>query len=220
MGRGDSSTRNGKGSGEPEDPSLPEEGNVEEGRTQAGGSAERVEGPGKAPEGTSPEQDWRTRYLYLLADFDNYRKRSERDLRLVSDRARASLLLKVIRLYDGLERARDSLPPGENLMRQGLGSLLQNFAGLLSEEGIQPVAREGEPFRAEEHEAVGELPVTPSHPAGSVANVVLQGYRAPYGLLRAAKVLVAKEAPPGPSAPAEGTGKAQEPSGTPSEEDP
>ena len=220
MGRGDGSSRDGKGSGEPDDPSLPGEGKTEEDRTQDGASEERVEGPGRVPTGASPEQDWKTRYLYLLAEFDNYRKRSDRDLRMAADRARAALLLKVIRLYDGLERARDALPPGENLMRQGLGSLLQNFAGLLSEEGLQPVAREGEPFRAEEHEAVGELPATPSHPAGSVASVVLQGYRAPYGLLRAAKVLVAKGAPPRPSVPAEGTGKAQEPSGAPSEEDP
>ena len=54
------------------------------------------------------------------------------------------------------------------------------------------MAAVGRPFRPEEAEAVGEVPADARHPDGSVAEVVQQGYRFYGGLLRPAKVIVAR----------------------------
>jgi molecular chaperone GrpE len=165
--------------------------------------------PPEPSEAPSPEtEDWKTRYHYLLAEFDNYRKRTQRELRAAAVAARAELLLRVIALHDGIERARDHLPPEAADLRQGLERVLENFRSLLDEEQLRPVGRVGEPFRPEEHEAVGSVPPTAQAPAGTVAAVVQEGYRGPNGLLRPAKVLVAA-APPEPTAEAREEGEAE-----------
>ena len=175
--------------------------------------------PSEAP---APEsEDWKTRYQYLLAEFDNYRKRTQRELKAAAYGARADLLLRVISLHDGIERARDHLPAEAGELRQGLDRVLENFRSLLEEEQLRPVARVGEPFRPEDHEAVGSVHPTPEAPAGTVAAVVQEGYRSPNGLLRPAKVLVSAPPPAGPTASGEGAGgeeaKVQAPEPSPPE---
>lgn len=165
--------------------------------------------PSEAPDPESVE--WKTRYQYLLAEFDNYRKRTQRDLKAAAYGARAELLLRVISLHDGIERARDHLPTEAVDLRQGLDRVLENFRTLLEEEQLWPVARVGEPFRPEDHEAVGSVPPTSEAPAGTVAAVVQEGYRSPNGLLRPAKVLVSTPAQAGASETGEedGAGEAK-----------
>ena len=162
----------------------------------------------KAPEpseAASPEsEDWKTRYQYLLAEFDNYRKRTRREINAAAYGARAELLLRVISLHDGIEGARDHLPPEAADLRQGLDRVLENFRSLLEEEQLRPVARVGEPFQPEDHEAVGKVPPALDAPAGTVAAVIQQGYRSPNGLLRPAKVLVSTPLPVEPPTAEEG----------------
>ena len=160
-------------------------------------SAEEREGAApleKPPEPSGADaqetEDWKTRYQYLMAEFDNYRKRTQRDLKVAAYSARAELLLRVISLHDGIEQARDHLPMEAVDLRRGLERVLENFRSLLDEEKLRPVARVGDPFRPEDHEAVGSVPPTAQAPAGTVAAVVQEGYRGPNGLLRPAKVLV------------------------------
>lgn len=156
-------------------------------------------------EDTAPEgEDWKTRYQYLLAEFENYRRRTQREIKAAAYAARAELLLRVISLHDGIERARDHLPADAADLRRGLDRVLENFRSLLDEEQLHTVARVGDPFRPEDHEAVGSVPPTPEAPAGTVAAVVQEGYRGPNGLLRPAKVLVSASPSSEPAAPGEG----------------
>jgi molecular chaperone GrpE len=161
--------------------------------------------PGSRPE--PPEKpDWETRYRYLLADFDNYRKRAQRELGQAVERAKGELLLRTIDLHEGIEKVLETLPSDSGALREGLELILRNFSEFLRSESVEPVARRGEPFHPGFHEAVGQIPATPEAPAGTVAVIVQQGYRGPSGLLRPAKVLVA-EAPTAPeNPPAEATG--------------
>lgn len=151
------------------------------------------------PSGEPPEEDWSTRFRYLLAEFDNYRKRIERDQATFRRDARALVLRELLPLYDALEGAEETarrLPEGDPI-RRGMELLFREWERFLSAEKVQRVAREGQPFRADDEEAVGELPADPAHPEGSVAQVVQQGFRSPAGLLRPAKVLIARaRAPP------------------------
>jgi len=153
-----------------------------------------VEGP------TAPTEEWANRYKYLLADFDNFRRRVERDRESISRQARAGLVRELLPIIEAFRVARDSFAhlPASDPMRKGLDLLDHEWTTFLKHEGVEPVATAGRPFRAEEAEAVGEAPADEAHPDGSVAQVVQQGYRFFGGLLRPAKVIVAR-AQAGPS---------------------
>lgn len=142
---------------------------------------------------TAPEvaDEWKSRYQYLLADFENFRRRVAKETEGAVAATRAKLLLKVIALHEGIEGALGAVPAEAKPLRDGLGLVLHNFDLLLKEEGVEPVAKLGEKFQPEVHEAVGQLPVSASAPEGSIGAIVQQGYRGPGGLLRPAKVLVA-----------------------------
>jgi molecular chaperone GrpE len=133
----------------------------------------------------APVEDWETRFKYLLADFENFRKRVDRDRETQRQRAKA------------FERARaevDRRPPSDPV-RAGIDLLSREWQKFLASEGVSPVALTGGPFRADWHEAVDELPASPEHPPGTIVEVVQQGYTSPSGLLRPAKVVVARSPP-------------------------
>jgi len=169
------------------------------------------EEPTKTPAAPVPAEDWATRYKYLLADFDNFRRRVDRDRESISRQARAGLVRELLPIIEAFRVAREGfarLPPSDP-MRTGLDLLDHEWSKFLKHEGVEPVATAGGPFRAEEAEAVGEVPASDAHPEGSVAEVVQQGYRFFGGLLRPAKVIVARAHPP-PSDEGAASGKTPE----------
>src|SRR5579859_225320 len=156
-------------------------------------AAEKV--PPAPPEPSEPS-DWEIRFKYLLADFDNFRRRTERDRVGIRVEAEANLLRRLIPLVEGFQNAEAagrSLPPTDPL-RRGLELLGHELGSVLKFLTFAPVAHVGEPFRPEEHEAVGEADASTAVADGDVAEIVQQGYRFQGGLLRPAKVLVARAA--------------------------
>ncbi|MGI0071722.1 MAG: nucleotide exchange factor GrpE [Thermoplasmata archaeon] len=149
------------------------------------------------PPPTEPTEDWATRYKYLLADFENYRRRSERDRETISRQSRAGMLRELLPILEGFRAAREAVGtlPSDDSVRRGMELLEREWATFLKHEGVEPIAKVGAPFRADEAEAVGEAPVTAPAPDGSVVEVVQQGYRFFGGLLRPAKVIVGRRAP-------------------------
>lgn len=149
-----------------------------------------------AASSTGPPEDWATRYKYLLADFENFRRRVERDRESISRQARAGMVRELLPILEAFRTARESLThlPLTDPVRKGLDLLEREWTTFLKHEGVEPVATIGRPFRAEEAEAVGEVPATAAHSDGTVAEVVQQGYRFFGGLLRPAKVVVARAA--------------------------
>lgn len=168
-------------------PEEPEEEEEDEEKAPAAPSPTTAP-PTAAP---APGEDWKSRYQYLMADFENFRRRVSKESENAVAGARGKILLKVVGLYENVQLALKSVPADATAMRDGLNLILRNFDTFLREEGVEPVAKPGDKFQHELHEAVGELPVSPSAPQGTVAAVVQQGYRGPSGLLRPAKVLVA-----------------------------
>jgi molecular chaperone GrpE len=141
-----------------------------------------------------PAEDWATRYKYLFADFENFRRRSERDREAISRQARAGMVRELLPIIEAFRAAREAvarLPP-EDPVRRGMDLLEREWSTFLKHEGVEPVAKVGSAFRPEEEEAVGEAPAPAGTPDGSVLEVVQQGYRFFGGLLRTAKVIVAR----------------------------
>ncbi len=148
-----------------------------------------------APLANAPGEDWATRYKYLFADFENYRRRSERDREGISRQSRGGMLRELLPILEGFRAARDAVGklPADDSVRRGMELLDREWSTFLKHEGVEPVAKVGGPFRSDEEEAVGETPVPAGSADGTVVEVVQQGYRFFGGLLRPAKVIVGRQ---------------------------
>ncbi len=150
------------------------------------------------PEEAPRTEDWETKFKYLFADFENFRRRAERERESLTRQARAGLLRELLPIVEGFQAAqaaRNHLPASDPL-RHGMDLLEREWLKFLKHQGVDPVAAVGGPFLADEAEAVGETAPRDGVPAGSVAEIVQQGYRFFGGLLRPAKVIVAREPSP------------------------
>ncbi|HTW77835.1 MAG TPA: nucleotide exchange factor GrpE [Thermoplasmata archaeon] len=152
--------------------------------------------PAPGPSSDAPSEDWATRYKYLFADFENYRRRTERERENLSRQVRGAMIREMLPILEAFRSGRDAaakLPP-DHPLRRGLELLDREWSTFLKHEGVEPVTSVGAPFKPDEAVAVGDAPATEQTPDGTVAEIVQQGYRFFGGLVRPAKVIVARAA--------------------------
>jgi molecular chaperone GrpE len=132
------------------------------------------------------------RLLRLAAEFDNYRKRVDRDRRDQADAAVASAVEDLLPIVDNLERALDA-PVGSDAesYRQGVELIHRQMLDLLRRRGVTPVESVGTDFNPELHQAVVHE-VSPDHREGEIIEEFRRGYKLGDRLLRPAMVKVAK----------------------------
>lgn len=130
-------------------------------------------------------------YRRALADFDNYKKRTERDLRKMLAERRRTLLERFLPVLDNLERALASDSGGEAL-RGGIEQTLRGFEAVLVAEGVRPIDVEGKTFDPRVAEAIGTAAASDGAADDMVVEVSEKGYTLDDELLRPAKVIVAK----------------------------
>lgn len=164
--------------------------------------------PGSPPTAPAPKpaesvEDWETRFKYLLADFENFRRRIGREQNVSRERARADVLRRLLPILEAFERAEDATAhlPAKDPIRHGLELLGKEWNAFLEAEGVQTIGQAGVPFNPDVHEAVAETSASPLHPVGIVVEVVQKGYRFAGGLLRPAKVVVARKMAPASDPP-------------------
>lgn len=90
---------------------------------------------------------------YLLADFENLKKRAEQDVQNKVDSITDSMILKFLSIYDDFIRARDALSR-QNANIDGLDAILKNMNSFLGEYGVRPIEALGEVFDPRLHEAI------------------------------------------------------------------
>jgi len=129
------------------------------------------------------------RYKRALADLDNYRKRSAREVERRVEEARDALLREWLEAVDTVERAARMDPDGP--LGQGMRALLDQIEALLARRGVQRIGEAGEPFDPERHDAV-EVRVTTDAPENAVVEVIRAGYAVDGRVLRPAQVAVAR----------------------------
>jgi len=129
------------------------------------------------------------RYKRALADLDNYRKRSAREVERRVDEARDALLREWLEAVDTVERAARMDPDGP--LGQGMRALLDQIEALLARRGVERIGEAGEPFDPERHDAV-EVRVTTDAPENAVVEVIRAGYAVDGRVLRPAQVAVAR----------------------------
>lgn len=141
------------------------------------------------------------RLLRTAADYDNYRKRTRRDISEAERRVQENLLSVLVPPFDNLERAAAHAESANDVkaLAEGLKMVLRQFEDALSSVGIQRIVSLGKPFDPAEHEAVQHV-ATDDVPPGAVAQELRAGYRWQDRLIRPALVVVAK-APAASAAP-------------------
>jgi len=132
-------------------------------------------------------------WIRTAADFDNFRKRTRRELEEARKAGREELLKDLLPVFDNLERAVTSskTAPDVKAVVDGLTMILKQFEGTLARVGITKVATTGTTFDPAVHEAIQQVE-TSDHPAGTVVAEVQPGYMNGDRLVRAAMVVVAK----------------------------
>lgn len=130
-------------------------------------------------------------YLRALADFENYRRRVERDRAQTAAADKRSVILPLLEVLDGFERALPYLADAPSSVAEGIQAVYRRLLDLLDAQSVKPVKAVGEPFDPAVHEAIGGVESS-EYAAGTVAEEVQRGYRAGGELLRPARVRVAQ----------------------------
>jgi molecular chaperone GrpE len=134
----------------------------------------------------------RDQLLRKAADFDNYRKRVERDRREMVELASQDVLLELLPVLDDFERALDAdVPPGAESYRDGVELIYKQLQDLLKKRGVTPIEAVGTDFDPHVHQAVVHE-ASATHRDNEVIAELRRGYRLGDRLLRPAMVKVAK----------------------------
>jgi molecular chaperone GrpE len=124
-----------------------------------------------------------------LAEFQNYRKRIERDRLTEQAAMKGDLVRKVLPVLDDLERALQNRPDND-AWAGGIELIQRKLQAILEAEGITRIEAEGTPFDPNLHEALSQEPVDGAE-SGVVVEVMQQGYMLGDRVLRPAQVRVA-----------------------------
>jgi molecular chaperone GrpE len=136
----------------------------------------------------------RDRYLRLAAEFENYRKRTERERGELQDRAQAQLVKRILDPLDDLQRVAHFTADKTTVeaLLEGVQLVERNLLRALESAGLEMVEAHGQPFDPSHHEALMTAPTEHEHEDESVGDVFQKGYRFRGELLRPARVTVRK----------------------------
>ena len=131
------------------------------------------------------------RLLRTTADFDNYRKRTDRERRELAEHAALALLTDLLLLVDDFERALAADTQDGDVDRRGVEIIYKQLLDLLAARGVAPIEALGADFDPNLHQAVAHEP-SEAHRDGEVIKELRRGYTLRDRLLRASMVKVAK----------------------------
>ncbi len=144
----------------------------------------------------SPEDALRDQLLRLQADFDNYRKRIDRERKDWAVYANEKLLKDLLPALDNFELglANGVKANAPEALLEGLRLVKSQLEGALAKSGVTPIDAEGLPFDPNLHDAITHMP-SPDVPEGTVLAQTRRGYRMGDKLLRPAQVVVSSGSP-------------------------
>lgn len=133
-----------------------------------------------------------TQYLRIVADFDNFRKRSQKEKEELDRQIKGNTIVELLPVVDNFERARSQLKPqtdAEMSIHKSYQSVYKQLVDTLKRLGVAPMRPEGKQFDPSFHEAVMRSPS--EEPEGTVLEELVRGYFLGDRILRHAMVKVA-----------------------------
>ncbi|WP_075964466.1 nucleotide exchange factor GrpE [Parabacteroides massiliensis] len=131
-------------------------------------------------------------HLRLMAEFDNYRKRTLREKSELIKNGGESALTHLLPVIDDFERALQNIRSAEDIkaVTEGVELIYSKFISYLSHQNVKPIETVGKPFDAETSEAIAMIPAPEPDMKGKVLDCVQTGYTLNEKVIRHAKVVV------------------------------
>jgi len=136
--------------------------------------------------------DLNNTHLRLLAEFDNYRKRTMKEKADLLKSAGESILINILPLVDDFERGIKATEDSTdiNAVREGMMLIYGKFISFLNQNGVKPIETNELPFDTEFHEAITTMPAPTEELKGKVIDCVQKGYTMNEKVIRFSKVVV------------------------------
>lgn len=149
------------------------------------------------PEKSEPTQEEKyaelnDRFLRLYAEFENFRRRTNKEhLELISS-ANSNLLKDLVPVLDDFERAITNNETSEDIasVKEGFLLIYNKYKGILESKGVKPITAKGEIFNSDIHEAIVNVPVEDESQKGKVIEDIEKGYYLNDKVIRFSKVVV------------------------------
>lgn len=173
----------------PSDSSDGKEGQAQEPQESKPAEEAEASAPGAEAEAKPAEPDWKDMYARLLADFDNFKKRTARDREDTYRFAEADILRDILPSVDNLALALDKAPDKDDAFVKGVQMVHDTLLKALKEHGAEPFDSVGLELDTERMEAIATLP-SEDVEEGKVSIESKKGWMLKDKVLRAAQVVV------------------------------
>ena len=131
-------------------------------------------------------------YLFLMADFENFRKRTIKEKADIIKNGTESAMRDLLPVIDDLERAMEAINKGGDLesLKEGVDLIYNKFVKYLESQHVKAIDSTGKDFDTDVHEAVTMFPAPDPAMKGKVIDTTIKGYMINDKVLRHAKVVV------------------------------
>ncbi len=138
-------------------------------------------------------EELNNKYLYLFAEFDNFRKRTSKERLDLIKTASADVVTAMLPVLDDFERAIKAFPDDENLksLKSGVVLIYEKYRTVLVKAGLAEINAIGVEFNTDIHEAIANVPAQTAEQKGKIIDVTEKGYYLNGIVIRFAKVVVA-----------------------------
>ena len=139
-------------------------------------------------------EELQDKYLRLSAEFDNFRKRTNKEKAEIIKNGAEKTILAILPILDDMERAISNMHKSNDAdaLREGVELINNKFLKTLSKEGLSKIETENADFNTDYHEAIAMLPAADEQQKGKIKDCVQTGYLLNDKVIRHAKVAVAQ----------------------------
>lgn len=135
--------------------------------------------------------DEKNKYLYLVAEFDTFRRRTSKERLEMIQSAGKDVIVSLLDVLDDAERAEAEMTKNGN-EDEGVKLVFHKLRSLLQSRGLKVMEAKGTDFDADKHEAITEIPAPSDELKGKVIDEIQKGYLLNDKIIRFAKVVVGK----------------------------
>lgn len=138
--------------------------------------------------------EWKKKYLYQAAEFDNYKKRTLREKADLIKTAAERTITDILPILDDMERAMANMDKAHDLdtLKKGVELVFDKLVKTLEKQGLKKIDTKGKDFDTDFHEAIAMIDAPTKEQKGKVVDCVQNGYTLNDKVIRPAKVAVGK----------------------------
>lgn len=141
----------------------------------------------------SEKAETHDKFLRLYSEFDNYRKRTQKEKLDIIKNASESIILQLLPIIDDMERAivfNDNPEVNDVSVKEGLILILQKLKNMLKQKGLEEIKTKDETFNTDFHEAITTVPAEKEEDKGKILEEIQKGYALNDKVIRFSKVVI------------------------------